>query len=80
MWKDKLCTVDMGYFNGVSCNQEDGIDNIKFSAYFLRDLDGDGYAEKLKGTCSKINTSDRAELNKRLLCLCKFTWHIHFLS
>ena len=45
----------------------EGIDNIKFSAYFLRDLDGDGYAEKLKGTCSKINTSDRAELNKRLL-------------
>ena len=29
----ELYTVDMGYFNGVSCNQEDGIDNIKFFLY-----------------------------------------------
>ena len=45
----------------------EGVDNIKFSAYFLRDLDGDGYAEKYKGTCTKINTSNKDELNKRLL-------------
>ena len=29
----------------------EGTDNVKFSAFFLRDLDGDGYAEKIKGTC-----------------------------
>jgi len=26
----------------------EGTDNVKFSAFFLRDLDGDGYAEKIK--------------------------------
>ncbi|MBR3613772.1 MAG: MucBP domain-containing protein [Clostridia bacterium] len=33
-------------------------DNVKFSAFFLRDLDGDGYAEKVKGTCKEIGTED----------------------
>ena len=36
----------------------DGTDNVKFSAFFLRDIDGDGYAEKLKGTCKKIGQQD----------------------
>ena len=36
----------------------DGTDNIKFSAFFLRDLDGDGYADKLKGTCKEIGKDD----------------------
>ena len=35
-----------------------GIDNVIFSAFFLRDLDGDGYAEKIKGTCKEIGTED----------------------
>ena len=26
----------------------EGTDNVKFSAFYLRDLDGDGYAEKIK--------------------------------
>ena len=33
-------------------------DNVKFSTFFLRDLDGDGYAEKIKGTCKRINSQD----------------------
>ena len=33
-------------------------DNVKFSAFFLRDLDGDGYAEKIKGTCRPIGEED----------------------
>ena len=38
---------------------ENIVDNVKFSAFFLKDLDGDGYAEKLNGMCSKItNTSN----------------------
>ena len=36
----------------------EGTDNVKFSAFFLRDLDGDGYAEKIKGTCKEIGTED----------------------
>lgn len=33
-------------------------DNVKFSSFFLRDLDGDGYAEKIKGTCKEIGYQD----------------------
>ena len=36
----------------------EGTDNVKFSAFFLRDLDGDGYAEKIKGTCKEVGTKD----------------------
>ena len=36
----------------------DGTDNVKFNAFFLRDLDGDGYAEKLKGTCKEVGKED----------------------
>ena len=36
----------------------EGTDNVKFSAFFLRDLDGDGYAEKIKGTCKEIGKED----------------------
>ena len=36
----------------------EGTDNVKFSAFFLRDLNGDGYAEKIKGTCKNVNGSD----------------------
>ena len=32
----------------------DATDNVKFSSFFLRDLDGDGYAEKIKGTCKEV--------------------------
>ena len=35
----------------------DGTENVKFSAFFLRDINGDGYADKLKGTCRKIAES-----------------------
>lgn len=43
---------------------EDGDDNIegtnfiKFDAFFLRDLDGDGYAEKIRGTAKNIGEED----------------------
>jgi len=36
----------------------EGTDNVKFSAFFLRDLDGDGYAEKIKGTCKQLGQED----------------------
>lgn len=36
----------------------EGTDNVKFSAFFLRDLNGDGYAEKIKGTCKEVGTED----------------------
>ena len=39
-------------------DNEEVVDNIKFSTFFLRDLDSDGYAEKLKGTCKEIGKED----------------------
>ena len=36
----------------------EGTDNVEFSAFFLRDVDGDGYADKLKGTCKEIGKED----------------------
>ena len=36
----------------------EGTENVKFSAFFLRDLDNDGYAEKIKGSCREIGMQD----------------------
>ena len=33
-------------------------DFVEFSAFFLKDLDGDGYTEKLKGTCKELGGRD----------------------
>lgn len=32
--------------------------NVRFDAYVLKDIDGDGKAEKLRGTCKKIGEQD----------------------
>ena len=44
--------------NTQGTDSEQIVDNVKFSTFFLRDLDGDGYAEKLKGTCKEIGKED----------------------
>lgn len=56
--------------NYVNYINEDGtIGNecnfIEFSAFFTRDLDGDGYAERLNGTCKNLSDTDilYAEVN-----------------
>lgn len=36
----------------------DQTDNVTFSSFFLRDLDGDGIAEKYSGTCKDLNAKD----------------------
>ncbi|MCR5185529.1 MAG: MucBP domain-containing protein, partial [Clostridia bacterium] len=35
-----------------------GTDNVTFIAYFPRDIDGDSYSEKMKGTCKEISQKD----------------------
>lgn len=42
-----------------------GCDYVEFSAFYTRDLNGDGYAEKVKGSCREISQTDTmyAELN-----------------
>ena len=41
--------------------------NVKFGAFFLRDLDEDGYAEKIKGTCKEIGTEDTLYMELNVL-------------
>ena len=36
----------------------EGTDNVKFSAFFLRDVNNDGDAEKIKGTCKQVGCDD----------------------
>ena len=36
----------------------EGTDNVKFDAFFLRDLNGDGYAESIRGTSKEIGKED----------------------
>ncbi len=33
-------------------------ENVKFDAFFLRDINNDGYAESIRGTCKEIGASD----------------------
>ena len=50
---------DKVYITGTEGTEnEEVVNNVKFSTFFLRDLDGDGYAEKLKGTCKEIGKED----------------------
>lgn len=45
----------------------DGTDSITFDAFFLRDLDGDGYAEKLRGTARNIGGEDTLYMELNVL-------------
>ena len=43
------------------------IDYVEFGAFFLRDLDGDGIAEKIKGTCKEIGQEDTLYMELKVL-------------
>lgn len=45
----------------------EGCKNLEFSAFFTRDLDGDGNAEKMKGTSKYINGSDKLYIDLNAL-------------
>ena len=36
----------------------EGAENVRFDAFFLRDLNADGYAESIRGTCKEIGSED----------------------
>lgn len=42
-------------------------DYVRFSAFFLRDIDLDGYANRIKGTCKEIGTSDTLYMSLAVL-------------
>ena len=56
-----------------STDGETKVDNVKFSAFFLRDLDGDGYAEKMKGTCRETGAQDTLYMEINVLTNGKLT-------
>ena len=45
----------------------EGTDNVKFSAFFLRDINGDGKAEKIKGTCKEVGKEDTLYMELNVL-------------
>lgn len=47
-------------YDKVNTGEEavNGTDNVKFDAFFLRDLDSDGYAEGIRGTCKEVGKED----------------------
>ena len=46
-----------GEFSDSDENIE-GTDSVKFGAFFLRDINNDGYSEKVKGTCKALGEQD----------------------
>ena len=45
----------------------EGTDFVTFDAYYLRDLDGDGYAEKIRGSCRQIGKEDTLYIDLNVL-------------
>ena len=45
----------------------DNCDYVQFIAFFTRDLDQDGYAEKIAGTCKKIGEKDTLYMDINVL-------------
>ncbi len=42
-------------------------DFVKFDAFFLRDVNNDGYAESIRGTCREITQTDTLYINLKVL-------------
>lgn len=72
--KSKLESLDLENIRAMSYEQVkdndvkvDGTDFVQFSAYFTRDLNNDGKAEKLLGTCREIDKTDVLYLDLNVL-------------
>ena len=53
-----LLAMEYGEFEPGSEKVEGTNDNVEFSAFFLKDINGDGYAERVKGTCKELTSQD----------------------
>ena len=53
-------------FSDEDSNVE-GTDYVKFGAFFLRDINNDGYAEKIKGTCKQVGKEDTLYMELNVL-------------
>lgn len=45
----------------------EGTEYVKFDTFFLKDLDGDGYADEIRGTCNEIGKEDILYMNLSVL-------------
>ena len=57
----------MEYGELTEKDEETQSQNVRFSAYFARDLNGDGYAEKVKGTCKEVEGEDTLYMSLNVL-------------
>ena len=48
-------------------DEETQSEYVRFGAYFARDLNGDGYAEKVKGTCKEVGGEDTLYMSLNVL-------------
>ena len=57
----------MEYGELTEKDEETQSEYVRFSAYFARDLDGNGYAEKVKGTCKEVEGEDTLYMSLNVL-------------
>ena len=57
----------MEYGELTEKDEETQSEYVRFSAYFARDLNGDGYAEKVKGTCKEVEGEDTLYMSLNVL-------------
>ena len=60
--------VSKGYQEVQASDEKiDNTDYVTFDAFYLKDLDGDGYAEKIRGTCQEIGKRDTLYMDLNVL-------------
>ncbi len=57
----------MEYGELTEKDEETQSEYVRFSTYFARDLNGDGYAEKVKGTCKEVEGEDTLYMSLNVL-------------
>ena len=68
----KIITADMIHSKEYETveSEDEGFDNcefVKFTAFFTKDLDGNGTAEKLLGSCTDLNSTDTLYMDINVL-------------
>ena len=57
----------MTYGELTDKDEETQSEHVRFGVYFARDLNGDGYAEKVKGTCKEVEGEDTLYMTLNVL-------------
>ena len=68
----KIITADMIHSKEYETveSEDEGFDNcefVKFTAFFAKDLDGNGTAEKILGSCTDLNATDNLYMDINVL-------------